>query len=95
MHSKLEAWDSAMHTSAKACFTSAAIWLISTSSSPLKHFPYLPIVTNPESNTYIQTVFRMSIKIHQLFTGPLPIFPENFMQIRSEVFPQVANRQTK
>ena len=28
-----------------------------------------------------------------LFTDPLLTFPENFMQIRSEVFAQVANRQ--
>jgi len=27
-------------------------------------------------------------KFNQLFTGPLTIFPENFMQIRSDVFAQ-------
>jgi len=27
-------------------------------------------------------------KFNQLFTGPLPTFPENFMQIRWEVFAQ-------
>jgi len=34
-------------------------------------------------------------KFGHLFIGPLPTFPENFMQIHLEVFlPKVANRQT-
>jgi len=34
-------------------------------------------------------------KFNRLFIDPLPTFPENFMQIRSEVFARkVANRQT-
>jgi len=33
-------------------------------------------------------------KFNHLFIRPLPIFPENFMQIRLDVFPKVANRQT-
>jgi len=28
----------------------------------VNHFPYLPIVTNPESNTCIQTVIRIATK---------------------------------
>jgi len=34
-------------------------------------------------------------KFNRMFVGPLPTFPENFMQIRSQVFlRKVANRQT-
>jgi len=64
----------------------------------VNHFPYLPIVTNPENNPCIQTVIR--IAMHQnlimLFIIPLPAFPENFIQIRPEVFCSklVTNRQT-
>ena len=42
-----------MHTSAKARLTSAAIWRISMSRKSMfvnNHFPYLPIVMNPENN---------------------------------------------
>jgi len=52
------------------------------------HFPYIPIVMNPENNPCIQTVSGLPPKFYHLFTGPLPICPENFMQIRLEVFVQ-------
>jgi len=56
----------------------------------VNHFPYLPpIVTNPESNHYAdgdphlrQNLISCSLARCQ------PTFPENFMQIRSEVFAQ-------
>jgi len=47
--------------------------------------------------TSVATLIRIRIRIrdpcrHQnliiFFIGPLPIFPENFMQIRSEIFAQ-------
>jgi len=39
--------------------------------------------------------FVLPPKFSHLFTGPLPTFPENFVQIRSEVLlRKVANRQT-
>jgi len=52
-------------TSAKARFTSAAIWQISASSRfmSIKHFPYLPIATNPENNPCIQTVIQIATEI--------------------------------
>jgi len=33
-------------------------------------------------------VNRLATKIIRLLSGPLPTFPENFMQIRSEVLAQ-------
>jgi len=53
-------------------------------------------VTNPENNPCIQTAIRIATKLNYLFTAdPLPIFPENCMQIGSEAFlRKVANRQT-
>ena len=40
------------------------------------------------------TVIRIATKINRLFTGTLPAFPENFMQIHSEVFAHLlTNRQ--
>ena len=54
-----------VHTSAKARLTSAAIWRISMSSRfmSVNHFPYLPIVTNPENNPCIQTVILIATEI--------------------------------
>ena len=58
----------------------------------VNHFPYLPIVTNLENHPCIQTVIW--ITTDQLFSGPLPTFPENFLQIRVWKFLcKVANRQ--
>ena len=53
-----------VHTSAKARLTSAVIWRTSMSSRfmSVNHFPYLPIVTNPENNPYIQTVIRNRLR---------------------------------
>ena len=36
----------------------------------------------------------IATKFNYLFIGLLPTFPENFMQIRLEVLPKIANRQT-
>jgi len=74
--------------SAKACLTSAAIWRISMNSTfmSVNHFPYLPIVTNPETIPVSRRWTRSPPKCNHLLTGPLSTFPENFMQIRSEVF---------
>ena len=33
-------------------------------------------------------MIRIGAKFNHLFNGPLPTFPENLMQIRSEVFEQ-------
>jgi len=57
------------------------------------------IITNRSSGTvYTSAKARLTSyappKFNHLFTGQLPTFAENFMQIRSEVFAQVANRQT-
>jgi len=53
-----------VHTSAKARLTSAVIWRISISKfMSVNHFPYIPIVTNPENNPCIQTVKRIDTKI--------------------------------
>ena len=54
-----------VHTSAKASLTSAAIWQISMSSRfmSVNHFPYFPLVTNPENNLCIQTVIQIATKI--------------------------------
>jgi len=55
----------------------------------VNHFPYLPIVTNPKKTIRVSRRWSGSPpKFNRLFAGPLPIFPENFMQIRSEVFAQ-------
>jgi len=72
-----------VHTSAKACLTRAAIWRISMSSRfmSVNYFPYLPIVTNSENYACIHTVIGSPLKFNHLFIGPLPTFPENFMQI--------------
>jgi len=51
-------------------------------------------MANPENNPCIQTVTRLPPKFNHLFNGPLPTFPENFMQIRSDFSRKVANRQT-
>jgi len=53
------------HTSAKARLTSAVIWLISMCSRfmSVNHFPYLPIVMNPENNPCIQMVIWITTKI--------------------------------
>jgi len=54
-----------VYTSVKAHLTTAAIWRISTSSifMSVDHFPYLPMVTNPENSPYIQTVIRIATEI--------------------------------
>jgi len=54
-----------VRTSAKARLTSAAIWRISMSSRfmSIDHFPYLPVVTNPENNPRIQMVIRIATEI--------------------------------
>ena len=54
-----------VHISAKARLTGAAIWRISMSSRfmSVNHFPYLPIVTNPENNPCIQPVIRIATEI--------------------------------
>ena len=59
-----------MHTSTKARLTNAAIWRISMSSRFMStnHFPYLPIVTNPENNPW--QWHRLPPKFNYLFTGP-------------------------
>jgi len=53
------------HTSAKTLPASAAIWRISVISSfiSVNHFPYLPIVTNPENCPCIRTVILIATKI--------------------------------
>jgi len=55
---------------------------------PVNHFPHLPVVTNPENNACIQTVIQIGTEILSFVHCSLPTFPENFMQIRSEVFAQ-------
>ena len=60
---KLEALDSAylrLGTSYQC-----SIWRMSISSIFMfaNHFPYLPIVTNPENNPCIQTVIRITNEI--------------------------------
>jgi len=71
-----------MPASARPVPTTAA----SRSAVGWYHFPYLPIVTNPEK----QLLYPGDPDRHQnliiLSTGPLSIFFENFMQIRLEVF---------
>ena len=41
---------------------------------------------NSENNPCMQTVSGLSPNVNHFFNGPLPICPENFMQIRLEVF---------
>jgi len=41
-----------------------------------------------ENSPCIQTVIGSPPKFNQLFIGPLPTFPENFSQIRADVFAQ-------
>jgi len=77
-----------VHAYAKARLTNVAISVppsgesVLTADLSVNHFPYLPIVTNPGNNPFIQTVIRIATKFNHLFTGPLPIFIENFMPIR-------------
>jgi len=54
-----------VYTSAKVRLASAAIWRVSMSRRfmTVNHFPYLPILTNPENNSCIQTVIRIATKI--------------------------------
>jgi len=57
-----------VYTPTKARLTSAAIWRISMSSRfmSVNHFPYLPIVANPENNPCIKTVIRIATNIQTL-----------------------------
>ena len=61
----------------KARLTSAAIWRISLSSRfmSVNHFPYFPIVTNPENNTCIQTLIWISTKIQSFVHWPIANLP--------------------
>ena len=83
-------WDScSLHSSAKARLTSAAIWRISMSSRfmSVNHFPHHQWrirKTIPVSRRWSGS----PPKFNNLFVGPLPTFPKNFMQIPSEVFAQ-------
>jgi len=43
-------------------------------------------VTNPENNPFIQMVIRIAIKIQLNVHWLIANLPENFMQIRLEVF---------
>jgi len=43
---------------------------------------------NPENNPCIQTIDPDSHQNLITYIGPLPTFPENFMEIRLEVFAQ-------
>ena len=54
-----------VHTSAKARFTSVVISArhLANRFVSFNHFPYLPLVTNPENNPCIQTVIRITTKI--------------------------------
>ena len=63
---------------------------------PVNHFQYLALVTNPVNNPCISRWRSGSpSKFNHLFIGPLPTFPENFMQIRWEVFfRNLADKQT-
>jgi len=63
-----------MHTSAKERLTSSAVWQISMNEWPVTTFRISQYWSPP--------------KFSHLFIGPLPTFPENFMQICSEVFAQ-------
>jgi len=61
-------------------------WCIDVIIAVQSSFPYLPIVSNLENDPCIQTVIQIATKFNQLFIGPLPTYPENFMQIGLEVF---------
>ena len=67
-------------TSAKARLISAAIWRISMSSRfmSVNHFPYLPIVTNPENNPCIQTVIWIATKIYSVVHWTIANLPWKF-----------------
>jgi len=54
----------------------------------VNHFPYLPVVMNPENNPCMQTMIRITTIIQSFVHWPIANFPENFMQIRLEVFAQ-------
>ena len=72
-----------MHTSAKARLTSVAI--------RIRIFIRIRIATLVRrALAEVCTVLRFN----HLFIGPLPTFPENFMQIRSKDLRKVANTQT-
>jgi len=62
----------------------------------VNNFPQLPIVTNPGKQSLYPDgdPNRRQNLIIILFTGPLPTYPENFMQIRPKFLRKVANRQT-
>jgi len=66
-----------VHTSAKARLTSAAISRISMSNTfmSVNHFPYLPIVTNPENNPCIQMVIRIATEIYSVLHWPIANLP--------------------
>ena len=44
--------------------------------------------TDPDPDPYPDPRFVSPLKFNRLFSGPLPTFPENFMQIHSDVFVQ-------
>ena len=55
------------------------------------HFPYLPIVTNPENNHSLYPdgdPDRQQNLIIYKFTGPLPTFTKNLMQMRWAILAQ-------
>ena len=55
-------------------FTNAAIWRVSMSSRfiSINHFPYLPVVTNPEKIPVSRRRSGSPLKFNHLFTDPLP-----------------------
>jgi len=58
----------------------------------VNHFPYLPVVTNPENSLYPD---GDPDRHRNLIIYSLPASPENIMQIRLEVSTQSCyNRQT-
>ena len=85
-----------VHTSTKARLTSAAIGQISMNSwfKPVNHFPYLPIVTNPENNRCIQMWTRLPPKFNHLFIGPLLTPLKISCKSVRKFLRKVANRQT-
>jgi len=87
-----ERWSTGtVHTFAKTHITSATIWRMSINSrftSVNNNFPYLPTVKNPKKISVSRWWSEFQPKFNHLFTGPLPTFPENFMQIRLEGFAQ-------
>jgi len=48
---------------------------------------------NPKNNPCVQTVIQIATTI--FFSGWLPTFPENFMQIRSDVFAKLLSQTNK